>query len=276
MLFRAFYALPDSIKGTDGKPVNALLGAANLVLREVQDHEPRAVVMCFGPDAADYRVELFDGYHAERPEVPDDLAPQWALADDFFSAFGWVVASHDSLEADDLLGTLARKEEEAGGSALILTGDRDMFQCATKRITVLYVRTGSQGAEVVGPREVKAKYGIAPELVPDFIALRGDPSDGIPGAKGVGEKTAAELLRRDGSLEGVLENAISESRPKLRSTLLESGDELRAFKDIATLRDAGVDPPPDGPTDYAGAAAKAAELGMARLSSRLDELAKER
>jgi DNA polymerase-1 len=276
MLFRAFYALPDSIKGADGKPVNALLGAANLVLREVQDHEPRAVVMCFGPDAADYRVELFDGYHAERPEVPDDLAPQWARADEFFSAFGWVVANHDSLEADDLLGTLARKEEEAGGRALILTGDRDMFQCATKRITVLYVRTGSQGAEVVGPKEVKARYGIAPELVPDFIALRGDPSDGIPGAKGVGEKTAAELLRRDGSLEGVLENAISETRPKLRSTLLESGDELRAFKDIATLRDAGVDPPPDGPTDYAGAAAKAAELGMGRLSSRLDQLAKER
>ena len=92
MLFRAFYALPDSIKGKDGAPVNALLGTANLVLREVEEHEPRAVVLCFGPDAADYRVELFDGYHAERPEVPDTLAPQFADARGFFEGFGWIVA----------------------------------------------------------------------------------------------------------------------------------------------------------------------------------------
>ena len=86
MLFRAFYALPDSIKGKDGQPVNALLGTANLILREVEEHSPRAVVLCFGPDAADYRVELFDGYHAERPEVPDTLAPQFADARAFFEA----------------------------------------------------------------------------------------------------------------------------------------------------------------------------------------------
>ena len=92
MLFRAFYALPDSIKGKDGQPVNALLGTANLILREVEEHSPRAVVLCFGPDAADYRVELFDGYHAERPEVPDTLAPQFADARAFFEGFGWVVA----------------------------------------------------------------------------------------------------------------------------------------------------------------------------------------
>ncbi len=210
MLFRAFYALPDSIKGTDGRPVNALLGAANLILREVERHQPRAVVLCFGPDAATYRVELFDGYHAERPEMPEALGPQFADSGDFFGAFGWEVAGHDSLEADDLLGTYARLEEEAGGRALLLTGDRDMFQCARERVTVLYVRTGgSRGAEEIAPDEVRERYGIGPELVPDFIALRGDPSDGIPGAKGVGEKTAAELLRRHGSLEAVLDAAIS-------------------------------------------------------------------
>ncbi len=274
MLYRAFFALPKSIKGADGKPVNALLGAANLILREVEQHEPRAVVLCFGPDAATYRVELFDGYHAERPEMPDELSPQWAAADDLFEAFGWVVAHHDSLEADDLLGTLARKEEEAGGRALILTGDRDMFQCATGAVSVLYTSTGgSQGADVIGPKEVEKRYGIPPELVPDFIALRGDPSDGIPGAKGVGEKTAAELLRRHGSLEELLDNAIAESRPKLRSTLLESGDDLRAYKDIATLRDAGIEVPPDAPTDFAAAAAKARELGMNRLADRLEKAA---
>ena len=96
--------------------MNALLGTANLVLREVEEHSPRAVVLCFGPDAAEYRVELYDGYHAERPEVPDLLAPQFADSRDFFEAFGWTVAWHDSLEADDLLGTYARLEAEAGGT----------------------------------------------------------------------------------------------------------------------------------------------------------------
>jgi 5'-3' exonuclease len=271
MLFRAFYALPSSIKGADGRPVNALLGTANLVLREVEAHDPRAVVLCFGPDAATYRVELFDGYHAERPDVPDDLAPQFAASGSFFEAFGWYVESHDSLEADDLLGTLARLEEEAGGTALILTGDRDMFQCATERITVLYTRTGARGAEVIGPKEVRRRYGIPPDLVPDFIALRGDPSDGIPGAKGVGEKTAAELLQRHGSLERVLDGAIRESRPKLRSALLDSREELLAYKDIATLRDAGVAPPPDRGLDHEGAAAAAREVGMNRLAERLQK-----
>ena len=275
MLFRAFYALPDSIKGADGRPVNALLGTANLILREVEAHGPRAVVLCFGPDAADYRVELFDGYHAERPEVPTDLVPQFAACDEFFSAFGWTVAAHDSLEADDLLGTYARLEEEASGRALLMTGDRDMFQCATKKVSVLYVRTGGggRGAEVVGPEEVEARYGIPPELVPDFIALRGDPSDGIPGAKGVGEKTAAELLRRHGSLEGVLENALGESRPALRSALLGSRDELLAFKDVATLRDAGVRRPRDKRTNWKGAAKAARSFGMNRLAERLAKAA---
>src|SRR5215208_6364165 len=98
MLFRAFYALPDSIKGADGQPVNALLGTANLILREIDEHGPRAVVLCFGPDAADYRVELFDGYHADRPELPDTLAPQFAASRDFFEAFGWTVAVSATLE----------------------------------------------------------------------------------------------------------------------------------------------------------------------------------
>jgi 5'-3' exonuclease len=273
LLFRAFYALPDSITGADGEPVNALLGTANLILREIDEHDPRAVVLCFGPDAAAYRVELYAPYHADRPEVPDALAPQFAASGDFFEAFGWTVAHHDSLEADDLLGSFARAEVEAGGRALILTGDRDMFQCVGERASVLYVRTGSRGAEVVTPEEVARRYGVGPELVPDFIALRGDPSDGIPGAKGVGEKTAADLLRAHGSLEGVLEAAIGEQRPKLRTALLDARDELLAFKEIATLRDAGVERPPDRPTDYAGAARAARDLGMNRLAERLDGMA---
>jgi len=270
MLFRAFYALPKSIVGPDGNPVNALLGAANLILREVADHDPRAVVLCFGPDAASYRTELYPAYHAERPQMPDELSPQWADARPFFEAFGWTVAASESLEADDLLGTYARLEEAADGRALLMTGDRDMFQCASERTTVLYVRTGGKGAEHVTPEEVQRRYGVEPRLVPDFIALRGDPSDGLPGAKGVGPKTAAELLRKHGSLEAVLDEAIRERRPALRGALLEGREELLVFKEIATLRDAKVKRPPDAPTDWLGAAKAARKRGMKKLAERLE------
>jgi DNA polymerase-1 len=273
MLFRAFYALPDSIKGADGQPVNALLGTANLILREIDEHDPRAVVLCFGPDAADYRVELFEGYHADRPELPDTLAPQFAGSRDFFEAFGWTVAASDTLEADDLLGAYARRETDAGGTTLVMTGDRDMFQCAGDRVTILYVRTGARGAELVDAGEVRRRYGVPPELVPDFIALRGDPSDGIPGAKGIGEKTAADLLQRHGSLEAALERAVRETKPSVRAALTTQADELRRFKEIATLRDVAVELPPDTSTNFSSAAAAARELGMERLAKRLDQLA---
>ncbi len=272
MLFRAFYALPKTIVGPDGKPVNALLGAANLIVREVEIHRPRAVALCFGPDAASYRTELYPAYHAEREAaMPDELAPQFESCRDFFEAFGWTVRGHDSLEADDLLGTYAEREAAAGGRALLLTGDRDMYQCAAERVSVLYVRTGGKGAEEVDPAGVRERYGIDPEQVPDFIALRGDPSDGLPGAKGVGPKTAAELLREHGSLEALLDAAIRIQKPKLRAALIDAREELLAFKDIATLRDAGVEPPPDRETDWAGAAAAARERGMNRLAERLEQ-----
>jgi 5'-3' exonuclease len=273
MLFRAFYALPESIQGADGRPVNALLGTANLILREVEEHNPRAVVLCFGPDAADYRLELYDGYHADRPEVPDGLAPQFKGSRDFFEAFGWIVAESETHEADDLLGSFATLEAEAGGSVLVMTGDRDMFQCASQHVKVLYVRTGKQGAELIGPAEVRKRYGIAPKLVPDFIALRGDPSDGIPGAKGIGEKTAAELLSRRGSLDAVLDGAVRESKPSVRRALLESRDELLRFREIATLQTVKVKLPEDSPTDFASAATAARERGMNRLAERLDTAA---
>jgi 5'-3' exonuclease len=232
------------------------------------------VVLCFGPDAADYRVELFDGYHADRPEVPEGLVPQFADARAFFEAFGWVVHVHDSLEADDLLGSYAHREAQSGGRALVMTGDRDMYQCATDRVTILYVRTGGrQGAEEVDPAEVKRRYGVPPELVPDFIALRGDPSDGIPGAKGIGEKTAADLLSRHGSLEAVLEGALRESSARVRGALTDQRDELLRFREIATLQEVDVELPPDRPTDLLGAAAAARERGMNRLAERLEKAA---
>jgi DNA polymerase-1 len=226
-------------------------------------------------DAATYRLELFPAYHADREAAfPNALRPQWDDSADFFGAFGWKIAGSDSFEADDLLGTLAQKESKAGGRSLLMTGDRDMFQCADAKTKVLYVSTGKQGGQPMGPAEVKERYGIPPKLVPDLIALRGDPSDGIPGAKGVGEKTAVELLRKHGSLEKVLAAAIREPRPALRTALTGDRDQLLAFKDVATLRTAKVSRPRDKRTDYRGAAKAARERGMNRLAERLLEKAR--
>ena len=271
LLFRAYYALPASIKDGEGRPVNALLGSVNLMLNEISAHGPRAVVMAFGQDAADYRVELFPDYHADRRELEEDPAidRQFELAPGLFEAFGWESVATPGYEADDVLGSYALAEKRAGGSTLILTGDRDMFQCVGPGCAVLYMTTGKRGAVLVDEREVRRRYGVPPELVPDFIALRGDPSDGIPGAPGIGEKTAADLLQRHGSLEGAIAKPTAE-RPRVAVALREGADELRAFKDIATLRVVDVKLPPDRPTDVRGGAAAARALGMKRLADRLE------
>jgi 5'-3' exonuclease len=269
VLYRSFYALPDSITGPDGRPVNALLGATNLLLRIAADRSPRAIVPCFGAEAAPYRVELFPSYHADRPPVPDALAWQFARAPALFSAFGWEIQSADDVEADDLLGSLAVVEEKAGGRALIVTGDRDLFQCVDDRVSVLLLKSGISGFEEMDPDAVRRRYGIGPELVPDFIALRGDPSDGLPGAPGIGPKTASTLLEKYGSLDGAIAGASSE-RPRVAAALTDSADELRAYRDIATLRTPRVERPPDRATDLARGARAARELGLNRLAERLE------
>ena len=272
LLYRAFFALPQSITDEDGHPVNALLGCTNLLLRAIEEHEPRAVVLCFGAEAAVYRKELFPAYHGDRPEMPGELEWQWHRTREFYGAFAWLVDDHDTLEADDLLGAYARVEEEAGGTALLFTGDRDMFQCATDAVTILFPRGAKDGPEAIGPNEVRKKYGVDPSQVPDFIALRGDPSDGLPGAKGIGEKTAKDLLREHGTLDGVIA-ASFEMPPRRGAALRDDAELLRAFKEIATLVDVPVDRPPDRVTDWHGGAAAARSLGMQRLGERLEKLA---
>ncbi|HEY1565411.1 MAG TPA: 5'-3' exonuclease [Solirubrobacteraceae bacterium] len=269
VLYRSFFALPDSITDGDGHAVNALLGAVNLILRIAADCRPRAIVVCFGADAAAYRTELYPAYHADRPPVPDALDWQFARAPELFGSFGWTSTSTDDLEADDLLGALAEAEVDAGGRALIMTGDRDMYQCAGERVSVVFLKQRSAGFDEVDPAEVKARYGVVPSLVPDFIALRGDPSDGLPGAPGIGPKTAAELLDRYGSLEAVIA-AADEQRPRIAASLRDNADELLAFRDIATLRPAEVTLPEDTETNLDGGAAAARALGMNRLGERLE------
>ena len=271
LLYRAFYGLPDSIKGSDGRPVNALLGSVNSILAVAEEEGARAVVCCFGPDAAAYRVELYEAYHAHRPPMPADLAHQWERAPGLYRALGWIVLEHRELEADDLLGALAVKEVSAGGRALILTGDRDLFQCVTDDVTVLLLGgRGKKGPQRIDRAEVRRRYGLDPALVPDFIALRGDPSDGLPGAKGIGEKRAADILARHGSLEAALEQAERDGQKV--NILARMAAELRAFREIATLQPVEVELVPDSPTDRAAGAAAARDLGMKGLADRLEKL----
>jgi 5'-3' exonuclease len=285
LLYRSYFALPKSIVGSEGQPVNALLGTVNALLGYVDagaTARARAVVACTGAEEAEYRVRLYPPYHAHRDPMPPELAWQWQRAPQLLASLGWTVSGSDSLEADDVMFSFARAEEQQGGRALLMTGDRDLYGAVSERVSVLELLKGGKTAEL-GPPDVRERYGVEPALVPDFIALRGDPSDGLPGAPGIGAKTAAQLLRRYGPLEDVLDAAHAltdkvrrdddEMRPRAAASLRENAELLRAFKQIATLQQIDVSPPTDATTDFAGGAHHARELGMARLAERLDQLA---
>jgi DNA polymerase-1 len=274
LLYRSFFALPRSIVGANGKPVNALLGTVNALLAALAACEPRALVACVGAEEATYRVKLYPGYHAHRDPMPDELAEQWRRAPELLEALGWLVADGGALEADDVMHSYARLEAQAGGSALLLTADRDLFASVGEHVAIVEIgRNGS--ASRIGPEQVRKRYGIGPELVPDFIALRGDPSDGLPGAPGIGPKTAAELLQRYGSLEGALQAAAAlrddRMSPRIASALDDNADLLRTFKEVATLQAVAIERPPDAATDYARGAELARRLGVNALARRLEE-----
>jgi DNA polymerase-1 len=291
LLYRSFFALPKSIVGADGEPVNALLGTVNALLALIDvrapAQPPRGVAACMGAEQAAYRVALYAPYHAHRDPMPPELAAQWQRAPALLAGLGWTVSDSEDLEADDVMFSLARAEEEDGGRALLLTGDRDLFGAVSDRVAVVELRKGTEQSEI-GPAQVRERYGVEPEQVPDFIALRGDPSDGLPGAPGIGAKTAAELLRAHGSLEQLLlaagaspsgagdaaaVRAATVMRPRVAATLREHAEMLLAFKEIATLQRIEVERPPDHATDFAGGAGLARELGMKRLAERLERLA---
>jgi 5'-3' exonuclease len=284
LLYRAFFALPKSIVDGEGRPVNALLGTVNALLSAIEARPPRAVAACLGAEQAAYRVELYPPYHAHRDPMPPELAWQWELAPKLLASLGWMVQGSEELEADDVMFSFARGEVEAGGRALLLTGDRDLFQAVNEHTAILELRKDGRPQEI-GPQQVRERYGVGPEQVPDLIALRGDPSDGLPGAPGIGAKTAAELLRRHGSLEGALRAVgwseegttplgVTPERPRIAAALREHAEQLLTFKRIATLVEIDVRRPPDHPTDFTAGAAMAGELGMKRLATRLEEMAK--
>ena len=286
LLYRSFFALPKSIVDAQGRPVNALLGTVNALLSLIDARlparRPRAVVACMGAEQAQYRVLLYPPYHAHRDPMPPALADQWKLAPRLLEGLGWTVASSEEVEADDVMFSFARAEEQAGGQALLVTGDRDLFGAVSERVAVTDLRKGAEHSEI-GPAQVRERYGVDPEQVADFIALRGDPSDGLPGAPGIGAKTAAELLRGHGSLEGVLAVAAAaaagkaaaagQMRPRTAAALGENEELLRRFKEVATLQQIAVERPQDRATDFTGGALVARELGMRRLAERLEGLA---
>jgi 5'-3' exonuclease len=275
LLYRSFFGLPKSITNAEGQPVNALLGTVNAILSVLDSRPARAVVACLGDEAAAYRVELYPAYHAHRDPMPVELAAQWERAPELLASLGWTVAASPGLEADDTMFSFALAEQEHGGTALLLSGDRDMYGAVSDRVAVIDLRKGQVAP--IDPAGVRERYSVDPERVPDFIALRGDPSDGLPGAPGIGAKTAAELLRAHGTLEAVLEAAKATGgaamRPRTATALSDNRELLGVFKRIATLQRVEVQLPPDRATDFASGSRVADELGMRRLAERLGKLA---
>ena len=261
---RAYHALPKTFRRAEGKPGNALLGFSNFMLRLWQDEQPRAVLVGWDSlETPTYRHELFAGYQAGR-EFDEDLLEQLNLLPQLVRAFGFAAAKAPGYEADDFLAAAVKDEEKRGGTALVVTSDRDSFQLASDRTTILTPTRGVSELARVGPAEVRERYGVEPAQVPDFIALRGDPSDRIPGARGVGPKTAAGLLAQYGSLGAMLDEGRFGAQ----------AEELRMYRRMATL-DASAPLPPlkvQTPT-WAEASAYVRGLGLNALADRIAALA---
>jgi 5'-3' exonuclease len=261
---RAYHALPKSFRRAGGKPGNALLGFSNFLLRLWETEQPRAVLV--GWDSLEhptYRHELFEGYQAGRV-FDADLLEQLDLMPDLVRSFGFAAAKAPGYEADDFLAAGVKEEEGRGGTAVVVTSDRDSFQLASNETTVLQPTRGVSQLARIGPDEVRERYGVEPEQVPDFIALRGDPSDKMPGAKGVGPKTAASLLTQYGTLEAMLEEGRFGAQ----------AEELRMYRRMATLDASAPLPPLDDQTPlWAEASSFVRELGLNALADRVAALA---
>jgi len=257
---RAYHALPKSIKRAGGKPGGALVGFGNALLRLWEDTRPSSVLVAWDSlSVPNFRAELLPGYQAGRV-FDDALLEQLDLMPAFVEEFGFVSAKHGGYEADDFLAASVARWP---GPVVVASNDRDTFQLVSERVSVLQPVRGG-GFARVGLDEVRSRYGVEPEQVPDFIALRGDPSDRIPGAPGVGPKSAASVLHEYGTLEAAL--AAGRFSP--------IADDLRLYRRVAAMdADAPLPALHDTPPDWARAATAAGELGLGALSRRLGELA---
>ena len=260
---RAYHALPKTILRRGRKQAGAIVGFANMLLRLHREEEPRAVLVAWDTlEVPTYRHEEFSEYQSGR-EFDDALVEQLHVLPEFVAACGFQNAKAPGFEADDFLAAAAAAEEKRRGTVLIASGDRDTFQLASNRTTILFpVRAGEIAR--IGPAEVRERYGVDPHQVPDFIALRGDPSDRMPGAQGVGATGAASLLRKYGSLEVAL----------LDGRFAKQADDLRLFRSVATMNRKAPLPSlrKQNPT-WNKAAALAQEWKLTQLAKRLEDLA---
>jgi exodeoxyribonuclease III len=260
---RAYHALPKTILGKDRRPAGAILGFANFLLRFYREEEPRAVLVGWDTlDEPTYRHEAFPDYQSGR-EFDDAIVEQLDALPELVAACGFVNAKGVGYEADDFVASAVTREQKRGGTALVASGDRDMFQLASERVTILYPVRAGEIARIT-PAEVRVRYGVDPQQVPDFIALRGDPSDKLPGAKNVGAQGAANLIRRYGTLEALLREGRFASQAK----------ELRQYRAIATMdRKAPLPSLRDQSPTWDKAAALAREWGLNQLADRFAAMA---
>jgi DNA polymerase I len=260
---RYYHALPKSIRRADGGGGNLLDGVGGLLVRLWEEESPRAALVAWDTlTVPTYRHTALPAYQSGR-EFDRELLDQLDLAPQLVAAMGFAPAKADGYEADDFLAAAVGFEEARGGSAIVASGDRDTFQLVSERTIVLQPQKGGGPLARIGPAEVRERYSVEAAQVPDFIALRGDPSDRIPGARGVGAKTAASLLAQYGSLEAALEEG----------RFAAEADALRLYRHIATMdRDAPLPPLDDQQPTWERAAALAGEWGLGRLRGRLEAL----
>jgi len=260
---RAYHALPKTIKRAEGRPAGALVGFANMLLRLWESESPRSVVVAWDTlEVPTYRHEAFPPYQSGR-EFDADLLEQLALLPGLVTAIGFAAAKGAGYEADDFLAAVAAEGERRGGTVLVATSDRDAYQLASSQTTILQPARGGGELVRIGPAEVQERYGVEPAQVPDFIALRGDPSDRLPGARGVGPKRAAAVLREHGSLEAAL----------AAGRFSTQAEELRLMRRIATLDASAPLPSLQGHSPGGvGASSFARELGLNALADRLAAL----
>jgi DNA polymerase I len=258
---RAYHALPKQMRRGDGGPANMLIGFTNMLVRLWDLEQPRSVLVGFDSlDTPTYRHEAFPAYQSGRIFEPD-LLEQLDLLPELVEALGFAHAKERGYEADDFLGAVvAQEDRKKRRRVVVATSDRDLYQLASERTTILQPVKGVSELARIGPPEVRERYGVEPKQVPDFIALRGDPSDRLPGAKGVGPKTAADLLRQYGTLE----QALADGR------FAAQAEELRLFRRIATV-DASAPLPPltDQTPTWAEASALLDTWGLGNLAGRI-------
>ena len=234
LAFRAFFALPESITRSDGMPTNALYGLAAMTIKVVEEERPSRLIVAWDPPGPTFREEIYPEYKAGRRETPEGFKAQSPHFRPLMEAFGALNVEKQGFEADDVIGTLAKRASAAGLRVTILTGDRDALQLVDDNVSVLATGRGVTDTTRYDPAKVRERYGVEPGLMPDLRGMIGDSSDNLPGVPGIGEKTAAQLMEKYGTLEEILAHA-EEQTPKRRQNLIEFADTALMCRDLSVI-----------------------------------------